>query len=136
MLRSSILSHAKSSLHFKQLQEFESEVPWEELTEITAPFYLESAIGRLIVPTEIMLRIYFLQLRYVMSASAMEEALFKIEVLRKFARIDMDSDVIPNASYIQSFQRLVMDNNLESKLNESFNIEPMVTMEDTLNKTK
>ena len=131
MLRSTIISHAESQkernkLHFKQLQDFEAEIPWSELTETIAPQYLASTIGRLLVPTESMLRVYFLQQRYGMTAVGVEEALFQIQVLRKFALIDIDKDVIPNESCIESFHQLIKENNLESEINESFNIGSIV----------
>ena len=47
MLRSTIISHAegkssKNKLHFKQLQDFETEIPWSKLANTIVPHYLES----------------------------------------------------------------------------------------------
>jgi len=95
MLRSTIMAHMSEALteskyRFKQLQEIDQEIQWDKLVEIIEPYYLASSIGRNLVSVESMLRIYFLQLRYGMAASGVEEALFQIEVLRKFAKIDID----------------------------------------------
>ncbi len=135
MLRSTIISHAednkvRSKLRFKQLQDLETEVPWDELSEVIAPHYLASSIGRLLVPTETMLRVFFLQLRYSMSASGVEEALFQIKVLRDFALIDMDTDVIPNEACIESFHSLILEYNLKPMIDEAFGIDPIVVVQE------
>ena len=65
MLRSTIMAHmdealAESKYRFKQLHEIDSQVKWEGLVEIVEPHYLASSIGRNLISTESMLRIYFL----------------------------------------------------------------------------
>ncbi len=73
-----------------------------------------------------MLRIYFLQLRYSMSASGVEEALFQIEVLREFAKIDMGTGVIPHESCINTFKQLIIEQGLADKIERAFELDPMM----------
>ncbi len=130
MLRSTIMAHMSEALteskyRFKQLQEIDQEIPWEKLVEIIEPHYLASSIGRNLVSAESMLRIYFLQLRYGMAAAGVEEALFQIEVLRNFAKVDMDKGVIPHESCINLFKELIVENNLELVIDKTFDLEPL-----------
>ncbi|MEE9326821.1 MAG: transposase [Cocleimonas sp.] len=113
-------------LRFKQLQDWELEIDWDELSKIFSLYYMESKICRLLVPSETMLRVHFLKLRYGMSESGIEEALFQIRVLRDFAKIDLFTDVIPNASCISAFQDLITKHSLEQTIDKAFNLTPMV----------
>lgn len=132
MLRSEILSIAienknKNNFRFKQLQDLEKEINWDDLVEAILPHYVATNIGRLLVTAESMLRVYFLQHRYGMTPSGVEEALFQVDVLREFSLIDLDSDVIPNASCIEDFNSLLVEKCLASKIEMEFNIQPIIT---------
>lgn len=132
MLRSTIMAHMSEALteskyRFKQLQDIETEINWDELSTLIEPHYLASSIGCNLVSVNSMIRIYFLQLRYSMSASGVEEALFQIEVLRKFANIDMGDRVIPHESCINLFKLLIIEQGFEEKLESAFELEPMVS---------
>jgi IS5 family transposase len=111
----------ESKYRFDQLQDIDSKIPWEKLVVIIEPHFIGSSIGRNLVSTETMLRIYFMQLRYNMSAIDIEEALFQVETLRKFSRIEKNNGIIPHSSCIGSFTDLVNDNNLEDVLKKIFN---------------
>lgn len=131
MLRSTIMAHMDEALNeskyrFKQLQEIEDDVKWDELVETVEPHYLASNIGRNLITTESMLRIYFLQRRYGMSASNVEEALFQIDTLRDFSKISLDSGVIPHNSCIDSFETLIKENQLENLVEMAFEFEPLI----------
>ena len=132
MLRSEILSIAienknKNNFRFKQLQDLEKEINWDDLVEAILPHYVATNIGRLLVTAESMLRVYFLQHRYGMTPSGVEEALFQVDVLREFSLIDLDSDVIPNASCIEDFNSLLVEKSLASKIEMEFHIQPIIT---------
>ena len=133
MLRSTIMSHMSEALteskyRFKQLQDIEAEINWDELSTLVEPHYLASSIGRNLVSVDSMIRIYFLQLRYSMSASGVEEALFQIEVLREFAKINMESGVIPHESCIDLFKQLIIEQGFEGELESTFELESMVAV--------
>lgn len=132
MLHSTIMSHAKenkdkNNFRFKQLQDFEKEIDWVAFVKVIYPHYVSSNIGHLLVPVESMLRVYFLQHRYGMSASGVEDALFQINVMREFALIDLESHVIPNASCIKEFKSLLINKGLASEIKQAFNIQPILT---------
>ncbi len=131
MLRSTIMAHmdealTKSRYRFKQLQEIDRKVKWDELVEIIEPHYLASNIGRNLISTESMLRIYFLQRRYDMPASKIEEALFQINTLREFSNIALDNGVIPHNSCIDLFEALIKDKQLENLIEMAFEFEPLI----------
>ncbi len=135
MLRSTIMAHMSEALteskyRFKQLQEIEQEISWDELVKVVEPYYLASGIGRNMVSAETMIRIFFLQQRYSMTASGVEEALFQIEVLRDFALININKDLIPNESSIESFNLLINEQRLKSKLVTSFDLEPLINLKN------
>jgi len=73
-----------------------------------------------------MTRIYFLQLRYNMLASEIDEALFQIDILRDFAKIDMDAGVIPHESCINLFKKMIIDNDLEQQISNAFSLKPLL----------
>ena len=133
MLHSQIMSAAlqnksRKNFRFKQLRDLEKEINWDDLLEAILPYYAAANICRLLVTAESMIRIYFLQHRYGISSSGVEEALFQIDVFREFSLIDLDSDVIPNASCIEDFNSLLVEKNLTSKIQIEFNIQPIMTV--------
>jgi len=102
-----------------QLDDFQKEINWDELVDSTFQPYLESGIGRLIIPTETMLKVYFLQHRYGMLASDTEKALCEIDGLKEFAVI---TDVIPKASNIRAFANLLREKKLSTKIEKAFTV--------------
>jgi IS5 family transposase len=116
----------KTNFRFKQLQKLEQEIPWNNLVELISSHYHTSNICHRQVAVESMIRIYFLQLRYSMSASAIEGVLFQIEILRDFVLIDIETDVIPNASCIDSFHSLIFVNGMESEFKDTFNMKSIM----------
>ena len=111
----------ESKYRFQQLQKLNSDIPWGELETIIEPYFIGTKIGRNLVSLESMLRIYFMQLRYHMSATDIEEALFQIEPLRKFSKIEDNNGIIPHSSCIELFANNIKENNLEKVLEETFN---------------
>lgn len=109
-----------SKLSSKRLQDFTKEINWDKLVNVTFQTYLESNIGRLIVPTESMLKIYFLQHRYGMLATDIEKALIEVDILREFA---LEIDVIPSATSIREFANLLQENKLSAKIEKAFTLE-------------
>ncbi len=83
---------------FKQLEELEQEIDWDDLVEAIFPHYVKSKIRPILLTVESMLRINILERYFDMSPLDIEKALFQNDVLRDFALIDLDRDVIPNES--------------------------------------
>ena len=111
---------------YKSLQEFEADIPWDKLSELVGAHFAAANICRLLVPTETMLRIYFLQKRYGMSASAVEKALFEVQLIRNFALINLQTDIIPNDSCILAFHELIKEHGFIQALDDAFNITPLI----------
>lgn len=101
----------------KRLQDFQSRINWDELSDSVFQHYLESEIGRLVTPTETMLKIYFLQIRYGMSALYIEKALIEVDILREFALI---IDIIPDANSIEAFGHLLQEKELSETIIKAF----------------
>lgn len=116
---------ANNRNRFKLLQEFELEIPWQKLVKLIEPHYFEASIGRNLITADTMLKIYFLQLRYGMNPSGIEEALFQIEVLRDFCHINMVRDIIPSETCIARFSQLIVEKNLEHDILDTFGLTPI-----------
>src|SRR4030066_2001280 len=91
----------------KFLQEMDQVIPWEELLQIIKKYYPKAGNGRQPMPLERMLRIYFMQQWYGLSDPAMEDALYDIESMRRFADVDIAVDVIPDETTILHFRHLL-----------------------------
>jgi IS5 family transposase len=53
------------------------------------------------MPPATMLRIHFMQLWYTMSDPAMEDALYEIESMRRFAGVELNEDAIPDKTGVR-----------------------------------
>lgn len=102
----------------KFLQEMDQVIPWEELLQIIRRHYPKAGNGRQPLPMERMLRIYFMQQWYGLSDPAMEDALYDIESMRRFADINLETDVIPDETTILHFRHLLEKHELTKKIFE------------------
>jgi IS5 family transposase len=93
-------------------------IPWEELLQVIKQYYPVAGNGRQPMPMERMLKIYFMQQWYGLSDPAMEDALYDIESLRRFADIDIEVDVIPDETTILNFRHLLERHHLTQKIFE------------------
>ena len=62
------------------------------------------------------MRIYFMQQWYGLSDPVMEDALYDSESMRRFARIDIGVDAIPDETTILNFRHLLEEHQLTEKL--------------------
>jgi IS5 family transposase len=93
-------------------------IPWEELLQVIKKYYPVAGNGRQPMPMARMLKIYFMQQWYGLSDPAMEDALYDIESLRRFADIDIEVDVIPDETTILNFRHLLERHHLTQKIFE------------------
>jgi IS5 family transposase len=100
-------SKKKKTRREKSLQEMEQVIPWKDLLKIIGKHYPKAGNGRQPMPLERMLRIYFMQQWYGLSDPAMEDALYDIEPIRRFAGVDIAADVIPDETTILHFRHLL-----------------------------
>lgn len=84
-------------------------VPWSALEAVIEPFYPKMGPqgGRRAFALSTMLRIYFLQQWYQLSDPGAEEALYDIQSMRAFARLELGRDQIPDETTILNFRHLL-----------------------------
>ena len=78
-------SKRKQTRREKFLAEMEQVVPWPRMERLIEPHYPKEGNGRQPYPLMTMLRIYCLQLWYGLSDPAVEDALYEITAMRRFA---------------------------------------------------
>jgi len=103
------------------LREMDQAVPWDRLVSLIKPHYPKAGNGRRPMPLEQMLRIYFMQQWYSLSDPAMEDALYDIESMRRFANIELEGEPVPDETTILNFRRLLEQHQLTSELFEEVN---------------
>ena len=106
----------KKTRREKFLEEMDQVIPWEELIGIISPYYPGIGNGRQPMPIERMLRIYFLQQWYGLSDPAMEDSLYDIESIRRFAGIELEVDVVPDETTILNFRHLLEKHDLTKEI--------------------
>ncbi len=115
-------SKKKQTRREKFLAELDQVVPWAELIALIEPHYRSnSRRGRPPMPLESMLRIYFMQQWYAMSDPAMEDALYEIESMRRFAGLELIDDALPDESTILRFRHLLERHQLTKRMLETIN---------------
>lgn len=110
------LEKKKTTRREKMLNEMELTVPWGLIEDIIRPFYPKCGAGRQPIGLSKMLRIYCLQQWYQLSDPSMEEALYDMESMRRFAGIDLGSDVVPDETTILNFRHLLEANDLTAAI--------------------
>lgn len=103
------------------LEEMNEVIPWRELLQVVEKYYPKAGNGRQPMPLERMLRIYFMQQWYGLSDPAMEDALYDIESIRRFAGIDIAVDVVPDETTILNFRHLLEKHKLTQQMFEKTN---------------
>jgi IS5 family transposase len=99
------------------LAEMEAVVPWSELLAVIEPHYPTAGRrGRQPMPLLTMLRIYFMQQWYALSDPAMEDALYEIESMRRFAGLDLADDALPDETTILKFRHLLEQHRLTAAM--------------------
>jgi transposase, IS5 family len=112
----------KQTRREKFLAEMEQVVPWKALLVLIEEHYPKSGkAGRPPMSPEKMLRIHFLQQWYALSDPAMEDALYEIESMRRFAGLELNVDPIPDETTILKFRRFLEKHTLAPKILETVN---------------
>ena len=103
----------------KFLTEMDRITPWKKLMRLIEPHYPKGDNGRPPMGVEKMLRIYFMQHWFNLSDPAMEDALYDVNSMARFAGIDLASDPVPDESTILKFRHLLEKHDLTAKLLEA-----------------
>ena len=112
----------KQTRREKFLSEMEAVVPWPELLSVIEPYYPKSGRrGRQPMPLSSMLRIHCMQQWYALSDPAMEDALYEIESMRRFAGLELGDDAIPDESTILNFRHFLEEHELSAAMLNAIN---------------
>jgi len=94
------------------LAEMDAVIPWSRLVRLIEPHYPKAGQGRQPLGLEKMLRIYFLQQWFNLSDPQAEEAIYDSESMRRFARVELGDEVVPDESTILRFRHLLEQHGL------------------------
>ena len=98
------------------LREMDAVIPWASLRALIAPHYAKPGRGRRPLPLEMMLRVYFLQQWFDLSDPQAEDMLYDSESMRRFARVDLGEDTVPDESTILRFRHLLEAHQLTAEM--------------------
>ena len=98
------------------LREMDAVIPWATLRALVAPHYATPGRGRRPLPLETMLRVYFLQQWFDLSDPQAEDMLYDSEAMRRFARVELGEDTVPDESTILRFRHLLEEHQLTAAM--------------------
>ena len=101
------------------LAEMDLVIPWARLVSLIEPHYPKPGRGRPPLELERMLRIYFLQQWFNLSDPQAEDAIYDSESMRRFARVELGDDVIPDETTILRFRHLLEKHELTQAIFEA-----------------
>ena len=104
----------------KFLQQMDQLLPWARLEKKIKRYYPKAGQGRHPYPLSVMLRVHCMQLFYNLSDPAMEDALYEIESMRRFAGLSI-TGTLPDESTILKFRHLLEKHQLGNKLFKEIN---------------
>jgi|SRR5579884_53138 len=108
--------HHKTTRREKFLTEMERVVPWSRLCKIIEPYYPTGEGGRPAIGLERMLRLYFIQQWFNLSDAAVEDSLYESISMRRFARIDLGHEPVPDETTLCKFRRLLEKHELGKEI--------------------
>jgi len=98
------------------LAEMDTVIPWDRLLALIEPYYPKAGRGRQPLGLEKMLRIYFLQQWFNLSDPQAEDAIYDSEAMRRFARVELADDVVPDETTILRFRHLLEEHRLTAAI--------------------
>ena len=101
------------------LAEMDAVIPWAQLLALIGPYYPKAGRGRQPLGLEKMLRIYFLQQWFNLSDPQAEDAIYDSEAMRRFARVELGDDVVPDETTILRFRHLLEQHRLTAAIFEA-----------------
>jgi IS5 family transposase len=103
------------------LAEMDAVIPWSRLVAVIEPHYPKPGRGRHPHDLERMLRIYFLQQWFNLSDPQAEDSIYDSESMRRFAKVELCEDKIPDETTILRFRHLLEKHGLTEAIFESVN---------------
>lgn len=103
------------------LAEMDAVLPWSPLIKLIEPHYPKAGQGRQPLGLEKMLRIYFLQQWFNLSDPQAEDAIYDSESMRRFARVELGEEAVPDETTILRFRHLLEQHGLTQAIFDSIN---------------
>src|SRR5574339_364840 len=101
------------------LAEMDAVMPWSRLIGLIEPYHRNTGKGRPPHELERMLRIYFLQQWFNLSDPQAEDSIYDSESMRRFARVELGDDKIPDETTILRFRHLLEKHRLTEAIFEA-----------------
>src|SRR5882672_2102116 len=101
------------------LGEMDAVIPWPRLVRLIEPHYPKAGQGREPLGVEKMLRIYFLQQWFNLSDPQSEDAIYDSESMRRFVRVELGEEVVPDETTILHFRHLLEQHGLTQAIFDS-----------------
>jgi IS5 family transposase len=98
------------------LAEMDAVISWTRLRALIEPHYPKAGQGRQPLGLETMLRIYFLQQWFNLSDPQAEDAIYDSESMRRFARVELGDDAVPDESTILRFRHMLEKHGLTTAI--------------------
>ncbi len=102
------------------LEKMDGLIPWSRLEARIEPFYPKAGRGRRPYPLSSMLRVHCVQLFYNVSDPGMEDLLYEVESVRRFAGLRLTGS-LPDETTILNFRHLLERHGLGGVLFEEIN---------------
>lgn len=119
----------------KFLERMDVLIPWKQLEHKIRRYYAKEGNGRKPYPLSVMLRVHCTPLFYNLSDPAIEDALYEIESMRRFAGLKLNAP-IPDETTILKFRHLLeahkLGNLLFATINKSLIREGLTLKEGTI----
>ena len=117
----------------KFLERMERLVPWSELEEAIRPHYPKAGRGRRPYALSSMLRVHCVQLFYNLSDPGMEDMLYEVELVRRFAGLGLSA--LPDETTIPNFRHLLERHGLGEALLSAINASLVEAPSSTKNRS-
>ena len=91
-------------------------IPWTTLHALIPPHHTVAETGRRPLSLDTMLRVYYLQQWFDLSDPQAENILYDSEAMRRFARVKLGEDTVPDVSTILRFRHLLEQHQLTAAM--------------------
>ena len=116
------------------LGEMEAILPWDELLKPIEERYPTAGQGRQPIPAAVMLRIYFLQQWYGLSDPGMEDSLYDVESMRRFAGVELEA--IPDESTILKFRHFLDRHSVDIDYDSPVKLDVLGRLDEIMRSTR
>ena len=110
------VANCKATRRDTFFREMDRATPWARIIPLIAPHDPKAGLGRRPLPLETRLRVYFLQQWFNLSDPQAEDMLYDSESMRRFARVELGVDTVPDEFTILRFRHLLEQHQLTAKV--------------------